>query len=121
MISNGTHELDRVRAQTPPELLQKIDARIEEQIRFYATQPPEVISRRIRELDEEWDIDRLLETSASGLAIGSLLLAMVNRKWLLITVAALGVLFQHSTKGWSVSAPCAVVRTRAIRIVIATV
>ena len=50
---NGTTELDRVRAHTQPEVLKEIDGRIEERIRFYATQPQDVIARRIEELEQE--------------------------------------------------------------------
>src|SRR5206468_8883378 len=106
MTANGADELDRVRAQTCPEVLQQIDARIEERIRFYATQPPEVISRRIEELEREWDLERWLETNASGLALGGLLLgAMAGRKWLLLTFGALAVLLQHALQGWCLPVP----------------
>ena len=106
MTANGSTEMDRVRAQTDPEVLQKIDSRIEERIRFYATQPPEVISGRIEELEREWDLERWLETKAAALALSGLLLgALGSRKWLLLSAAVLGVLLQHSIKGWSVPIP----------------
>jgi len=98
-------ELDRVRAQTDPEVLKEIDARIEERIRFYAIQPAEVISRRIEELEKEWDLERWLETNASAAALGGLLLAVFNRKWLLLSIGVLGSLLQHSLKGWSLPVP----------------
>jgi hypothetical protein len=103
---NGTTELDRVRAQTTPEVVQEIDARIEERIRFYATQPPEVITRRIEELEMEWDIERWLETNAAALALSGVLLSIfANRKWLLLTVGVLSFLLQHSVKGWCPPVP----------------
>ena len=100
MSTNGTTELDRVRANTSPEILEAIDARIEERIRFYATQPRGAISQRIEELDREWDIERMLETNAAGLALTGLVLGMVSRKWLLLTGAVLGFLMQHAIQGW---------------------
>ena len=45
-------ETDRVRANTRPEVLERIDRDIEQTIRFYSVQPKEVISRRIRELEQ---------------------------------------------------------------------
>ena len=39
--------VDPVRAATDEEVLRKIDAKIEENIRFYATQGAEAISRRV--------------------------------------------------------------------------
>ena len=67
--AQGNKEADRVRAVTTPKSLQKIDRTIEEKVRFFASQPREVISRRISELDREWDIERILETNASSLAL----------------------------------------------------
>jgi len=103
--TNGTMELDQVRAHTRPEVLQEIDARIEERIRFYAAQTQEVISRRIEELEQEWDLERWLETNAAALALSGLLLGMVNRKWLLLSAIALGFLLQHALKGHSPPLP----------------
>ena len=100
MSANGTTELDRVRANTNPEVLQAIDARIEERIRFYATQPKEAISERIQELDREWDIERFLQTNAAALALTGLLFGLMRRKWLLLTGGVLGFLLQHAIRGW---------------------
>lgn len=105
MSANGTTELDRVRANTSPEILEAIDARIEERIRFYAGQPQEAISQRIQELDREWDIERMLETNAAGLALTGLVFGMVSRKWLLLTGAVLGFLLQHAIQGWCPPVP----------------
>ncbi|MDX1950621.1 MAG: hypothetical protein SFY81_00465 [Verrucomicrobiota bacterium] len=94
-------DADRVRARTQPQVLREIDREIEANIRYYAAQPREVISRRIVELDREWDIERFLETNASSIAIAGLLMGMtVNRKWLLVTGGVLGFLLMHAVKGW---------------------
>lgn len=92
--------MDRVRANTNPEVLQAIDARIEERIRFYATQPKEAISEHIQELDREWDIERFLQTNAAALALTGLLFGLMRRKWLLLTGGVLGFLLQHAIQGW---------------------
>ena len=103
---NGTTELDRVRAHTQPEVLKEIDGRIEERIRFYATQPQDVIARRIEELDREWDIERWLETNASSLALTGLVFGTLgSRKWLLLSVGVLGFLLQHAVQGWCLPVP----------------
>src|SRR5882724_225780 len=113
-IGNGTTELDQVRAHTNPEVVEEIDARIEERIRFYAIQPPEVISRRIEELEREWDLERWLETNAAALALSGVLLSVfANRKWLILTVGVLGFLLQHSVQGWC--PPVSVLRRLGIR------
>jgi hypothetical protein len=97
---NATTEFDTVRAYTDPQLNQKIDSTIEERIRFYATQPPDVISKRIEELDQECDIERYLETNAAGLALSGVVLGLFSKKWLLLSATVLGFLLQHAIKGW---------------------
>jgi hypothetical protein len=99
-MSATTMEFDRVRAYTDPQVNQKIDSQIEERIRFYATQPRDVISARIEELDQESDIERYLETNAAALALGGVVLGMVRRKWLILSATVLGFLLQHAIKGW---------------------
>jgi hypothetical protein len=112
-----THEFDRVRANTAPELLEQIDRQIEERIHFYAQQSKGEITARIDELDYEWDIERLLQTNASALAFTGLTLGVtVNKKWLLLTGGVLAFLFQHAIQGWCPPVPLlrrAGVRTRS--------
>jgi hypothetical protein len=93
-------EFDTVRARTNPEVNQRIDATIEERIRFYATQPRELVSKRIEELDQEWDIERYLETNAAGIALTGVVFGLVRKKWLLLSATVLGFLLQHAIHGW---------------------
>jgi hypothetical protein len=107
-------EVDRVRRHTPRRALQKIDQRIENSVRFHATQDAAVISRRIRELDREWSTERWLETNASLLAFsGTLLGITVNRKWLAVPLIVTGFLFQHAVQGWC--PPLPVLREMGVR------
>ena len=110
------HEVDRVRAHTAPEILEKIDRAIEDRIQFYATQSIGAISVRIEELEREWDIERIIETNASALAFTGLTLGVtVNKKWLWLTGGVLAFLFQHAVQGWCPPIPIlrrAGVRTR---------
>jgi hypothetical protein len=99
-MNAATTEFDRVRANTNPEINQKIDSQIEERIRFYATQPRDVISNRIEELDQEKDIERYLETNAAAIALGGIVLGFVRKKWLLLSATVMGFLLQHATQGW---------------------
>ena len=97
---------DRVRANTSPEINSRLDHETEERIRLYAAQSPEEITRRIEELEREWDVERLLETNASTLAfIGLALGAMVNKKFLLIPAVVLPFLLQHAVQGWCPPVP----------------
>ncbi len=108
---------DRVRAHTSPSFLEKIDEEIETRVQFYATQPRTVITARIEELEREWDIERVLETNASALALTGLTLGLtVNKKWFLLTGGVLAFLFQHAVHGWCPPMPLlrkAGVRTRS--------
>ena len=99
-MNTATMEFDTVRANTDPEVNQKIDSTIEERIRFYATQPRETISKRIEELEQEWDIERFLETNAAGIALGGVVFGLVSKKWLLLSATVLGFLLQHAIQGW---------------------
>jgi hypothetical protein len=108
------NETDRVRRNTDPEVLSQIDSKIEENIRFYATQPESVISRRIEELEREWSVERWLEANASTLALTSLCLGLTtSRKWLLLTTGVLGFLLLHAVEGWC--PPLPVFRRMGIR------
>jgi hypothetical protein len=95
-----------VRAHTSPEMLSKIDSTIEERIRFYGQQPREVLSRRIEELEREWDMERWLETNASTLALTGVLLGLtMSRKWLLVPGTVLSFLLLHAVHGWCPPVP----------------
>jgi hypothetical protein len=100
MNYSASNELNRVRKHTHPESLARIDAAIEENIRFYATQPEPVISRRIEELECEWSIERWLEANASSLALTGLVFGMFRKKWLLVTGGVLSFLLLHAVQGW---------------------
>jgi hypothetical protein len=93
--------VDPVRRSTAPDVNREIDHQTTHNIRRYANSSPEVIQRRIEELDKEWDIERTLEAKASTLALTGLLLGVtVNRKWLLLPTVVLSFLLQHSIQGW---------------------
>jgi hypothetical protein len=105
---------DAVRAKTKPEVQRKIDKKIREQIIHYASQPKEVISRRIYELEREWDIERMLEANAATIGLASLVWGITrSRKCLAITATALGFLMMHAAQGWCPPVP--VLRQLGIR------
>lgn len=106
MVAINPNETDRVRANTTPDILEKIDRNLEQAIRFYATQPKEAISRRIRELEQEWDMERVLETNASSLALSGVALGLVkSRKYLFLSGAVLSFLLMHALQGWCPPVP----------------
>ena len=98
--------VDRVRAHTPAELNEKLDREAERRVMYAAGQPPAALSRRIEELDQEWDMERWLEANAATLAFtGTLLGIFVSRKFLAIPCLVLPFLFQHATQGWCPPVP----------------
>ena len=100
MILSSTQG-DRVRANTVPEVNQRIDEQIERNIRHYSGQTKEEIYRRIRELDQEWDFERVLETMASSVSLtGVVLGSIVDRRWYLLPTAVLSFLLLHAIQGW---------------------
>jgi hypothetical protein len=92
---------DRVRANTVPEINRRIDEQIERNIRHYSGQTKEEIYRRIQELDQEWDFERVLETMASSVSLTGIVLgATVDRKWFLVPTIVLSFLLVHAIQGW---------------------
>jgi hypothetical protein len=101
MVEMVPTKLDRVRDHTAPQVNAEIDNRIAENIRVFASQSEERITARIRELELEWDIERILETNASTLAlVGTALGAFLNPWFLLIPGIVTTFLLQHATQGW---------------------
>lgn len=105
---------DRVRRSTSMELNQQIDRQIDNNIHRYANSSPEAIRQRLHELDNEWDVERVLEVNASTLALTGLALGLtVNRKWFVLPAAVLGFLLQHGIQGWC--PPLPVLRRLGVR------
>ena len=106
MPSLSRFELERVRRNTSPDVNRQIDEQTASNIRDYADQSRDVLSRRIAELQTEWDIERVLETNASILALSGLALGVtVNRKWLALSGTVLGFLLLHGLDGWCPPVP----------------
>ena len=90
----------RVSRSTAREINEQIEARIADSVRRHA-EHPDGIDRRLRELDEEWDIERTLEANASTLAFtGVVLGATFDRRWLVLPAVVTAFLFQHAVQGW---------------------
>ena len=103
----------RVEANTAEAINQRIARDTEDRIRFYAANPHQ-IHRRLKELDEEWDIERTLETNASALALlGVALGAFVNKRLLALPALVAGFLLQHALQGWCPPVP--LFRRRGVR------
>jgi hypothetical protein len=105
---------DRVRNHTQPESNARIDQKTRSNIELYRGRSRTLIARRIAELDQEWDVERILEANASLLALSGVVLgATVNKKWLFLSGAVLGFFFLHATQGWC--PPLPLLRARGVR------
>lgn len=109
-----TASADRVRRSTSSDLNEKIDRYTDSNIQSYLNSSHATIQKRIQELDEEWDVERVLEANAATLALTGLALGLtVNRKWLALPAVVMGFLFQHSIQGWC--PPLPVLRRLGVR------
>jgi hypothetical protein len=97
---------DRVRANTSEEINRELDRQLEARVHSYEQRSPAEITQRIEELDREWDMERLLETNASAIALTGLMLGVTHsRKWLIVPGIVLPFLFQHAVQGWCPPVP----------------
>jgi hypothetical protein len=93
--------VDRVREHTSDRSNAEIDRRTAIRVLRYEDRSDEEIEARLDALDREWDIERVLETNASALALTGLALGITkNQKWLLLPAVVLPFLLLHALQGW---------------------
>ena len=92
---------ERVALHTSDDVNKRIRRQTEANVAKYSAGGKEAISRRLAELDDEWDIERLLEANAaSATLIGLSLGRFVDRRFFLLPVAVATFLLQHAIQGW---------------------
>ena len=94
-------QTNRIEEHTASEVNQRIEEQSHNNVLGYAAQGKEAISKRIEELDAEWDVERALMTGAGvnvlfGVAMG----AFVNRKWFNWPAIVGAFMLQHTLQGW---------------------
>lgn len=100
-MNSVTVKNKRVRDNTSPKANMQIDDKTFQNIKKYADKSEEEITRRIKKLDREWDIERVLELNMSVLGLtGIVMSGLKGRRWLALPVTALGFMMQHSLQGW---------------------
>jgi hypothetical protein len=91
---------ERARRQTSAASNERIDKQILENLKTYRKNN-EDIGARLRQLDREWDVERTLELNAAVLALtGTVLGAVVNKRWLVLPAVVASFLVQHAVQGW---------------------
>ncbi len=91
---------DRVRENSTASVNRNIDREIRRNIQSYMAADPEAIEDRIRELEVEWDIERVLEAMASSFSLIGLALGRTRKRFLGIPLAILPFLLLHAVQGW---------------------
>jgi hypothetical protein len=93
---------DRVRANTWVPVNDRLDT--ETQLRMHeaaASASTDELTRRITQLDYEWDFDRTVETEASVMGLLGLGLGIaVDRRFLVLPAFVSTMLVLHATHGW---------------------
>lgn len=91
----------RVPDHTAEHVNERIRRETQERVARLAAAGPDAIARRLRELDEEWDVERTLEANASTLvAVGSGLALLVDRRFAVVPLVVGSFLLQHALQGW---------------------
>jgi hypothetical protein len=91
----------RVRENTPRFLNERIDRSLRQRIRYYAARP-ELARGRLRELDREWDIERLLEVEAPITSLLGLAMSVTGkhrRGWLMAPIFVQSMMALHAVRG----------------------
>ena len=92
--------IHRVPLHTASGVNERIRSNTEKRVRHLAHNRAG-ITDRLRELDKEWDVERVLETNAASIAfVGVMLGAFLDRMWLILPALVTGFLFQHAVQGW---------------------
>jgi hypothetical protein len=96
---------ERVPVHTSAKAERRIRQQSEANVQKFASNPAS-IERRLKELDEEWDIERAIEANASALAFTGIVLGgAVDKRWLVLPGLVTAFLFQHAVQGWCPPVP----------------
>lgn len=92
---------DRVRRSTAAHLNREIDRQTDSNIRHHSGAGRGAMQERSAQLDNEWDVERVLEVNASTLALTGFALGIaVDKRWLAVPAVVLSFLLQHGVQGW---------------------
>lgn len=97
---------ERVLQNTSDSINEQIRRQTEANIARFASAGPAAIDRRLAELDNEWDIERYLETMAPTFTLMGMTLGLtVNRKWFALPFLVQSFFLQHALQGWCPPVP----------------
>jgi hypothetical protein len=91
----------RVENSTSSEVNQRIREQTRKRVAQYENATPQELTYRLAELDQEWDIERVLELNFSSVVlVGTALGTVSNRKWYALPAVAACFMIQHVLEGW---------------------
>lgn len=104
----------RTEESTPDALNERIRRHTEASLSSALAGGDSGIEARLRELEAEWDTERVLETLAASFVLtGTVLGATVDRRWLALPAIVSAFLLQHGLQGWC--PPLPIVRALGVR------
>jgi hypothetical protein len=96
----------RVEQHTDEAVNERMRRRTAQSISSVVRQGRDGISRRLEELDQEWDMERTLEANAASIALLGLGLGvLVSRRFFVLPGVVAGFLLQHAVQGWCPPVP----------------
>lgn len=104
----------KVNRNTRQRINDKIHKKTKATINSIRAKNENAINARIKELDYEWDTERVLEINFAGIVLITSILALFhNKRW--ITLAGIASIFmvQHSLQGWC--PPLPIIRKCGVR------
>jgi hypothetical protein len=85
---------------------QESDRRILDNLNRYRYLTGEEISKRLKKLQNEWDIEKTLKINASAIAVaGFILKRLTRRRGFWFTGALAGLVWHHGVRKWAMSLP----------------
>jgi hypothetical protein len=104
----------RVELHTSKTINERIERNAIDNLNQYKDKKSEELSIRIKELDREWDTERVLEANASGIILISTILGFtINTYWFVLVGIVSFFLLQHAVQGWC--PPLPIIRRLGVR------
>lgn len=93
--------IDRVPSQTCQQINEQIHRATEARLAKFGGASAADIDARIKELDDEWDIERTLEANAASVCLAGALLGMtIDRRFFALPLVVGAFLLEHALQGW---------------------
>jgi hypothetical protein len=104
----------RVELHTKKKINEMIEEKTINNLGKYKNADPETLSRRLEQLNREWDTERVLEANAAGIIFISTILGFtISQYWFILIGIVSFFLLQHAVQGWC--PPLPIIRRLGVR------